>query len=212
MNKIVFLKQIYLQEVINQHEKNRADHQTRVEKELRQDNPLLSRVSSWLHRQKRSADAEYVDAFRWRPHEEAIKLCKNAGLEQSAYFLAKDLSFRKDHEPMWTKELRKICKTPTEEFTFKMKIWNPKHWIVTEHVSSGGGGGGESRVVPTKIQKTGDDTVTFKRPPGGSDPEDGLKLNVEDTSSVNSSAVTYSLTKHTLQTTHSGINHILYPN
>ena len=43
----------------------------------------------------RAADADYVDAWKWRPHEEAIKLCKTAGLEQSAYFLTKDLSFRK---------------------------------------------------------------------------------------------------------------------
>ena len=63
----------------------------------------------------------------------------------------------KDHEPMWTKELRKLCKTPAREFTFKMKIWNPQSWIVTEHHA------GESRVVPTKIQRSNDDTVTFKR-------------------------------------------------
>ena len=42
-----------LQEVINLDEKNRADHQTKVEAELRENNPLLSRVTSWLHRQKR---------------------------------------------------------------------------------------------------------------------------------------------------------------
>ena len=63
----------------------------------------------------------------------------------------------KDHEPMWTKELRKLCKTPAREFTFKMKIWNPKSWVVTENIA------GESRVTPTKIQRPGDDTVTFKR-------------------------------------------------
>ena len=41
--------------MLNQDEKSRADHQTKVEQELKQDNPLLSRVGSWLHRQKRSA-------------------------------------------------------------------------------------------------------------------------------------------------------------
>ena len=58
---------------------------------------------------------------------------------------------------MWTKELRELCKSPAREFAFKMKIWNPKSWVVTENIA------GESRVTPTKIQRPGDDTVTFKR-------------------------------------------------
>ena len=55
MKRFGFYEFFNLQEVLNQDEKNRADHQTKVEQELKQDNPLLSRVGSWLHRQKRSA-------------------------------------------------------------------------------------------------------------------------------------------------------------
>ena len=55
LKRFGFYEFFNLQEVLNQDEKNRADHQTKVEQELKQDNPLLSRVGSWLHRQKRSA-------------------------------------------------------------------------------------------------------------------------------------------------------------
>ena len=66
-------------------------------------------------------------------------------MEQSAYFLGKDLSFRKDQEPMLTKELRNLCENPARNFSFKTQIWFPQNWIVTELCL------GESTIIPTQI-------------------------------------------------------------
>ena len=109
--------------------------------------------------------ANYVKENQWRPHQEAISRCKKAHLEQSAYFLTKDLSFRKgcgaisrnffleityfiyiifiDQEPILNKEMKHLCQSPAKNVTFKTRIWNPQNWIVTEQCH------GESVIIPT---------------------------------------------------------------
>ena len=107
----------------------------------------------------------YVKENQWRPHQEAISRCKKAHLEQSAYFLTKDLSFRKgcgaisrnffleityfiyiifiDQEPILNKEMKHLCQSPAKNATFKTRIWHPQNWIVTEQCH------GESVIIPT---------------------------------------------------------------
>ena len=145
-------------EVLKEEERRQEKFKVDLEARLKVDHPILSRVDSWLERQIKNAHAEDVVKHRWDTHQEAINRCKAASLDQSAYFLNKDLSFRKDHEPMWKRELRNVCQEPAKEFKFDTRIWHPKNWIVTEHSASGSPLG----IVPTEIMDaSGDDTLCY---------------------------------------------------
>lgn len=170
-----------------------AEHLENVEKRLKEGRPLLSRVDSWLKRQLKAAREEYIEANRWRPHQEAISRCKAAQLEQSAYFLTKDLAFRKDREPILKKELKKLCKVPAKEFKFKTRIWMPKNWIVTQHF------GKEARIVSTEVQKQYGDEMTYRKTE-----ENELKWPKE-TVGITDDALSYSVCKHQIYTTNSAI-------
>ena len=65
---------------------------------------------------------------------------------QSAYFLRRDLSFRRDREPRLRGELE-IVQEPAKTFTFSTKIWMPKNWIVEMW------NGHEYEVIPTVIDE-----------------------------------------------------------
>ena len=104
--------------------------------------------------------ANYVKENQWRPHQEAISRCKKAHLEQSAYFLTKDLSFRKDQEPILNKEMKHLCQSPAKNATFKTRIWHPQNWIVTEQCH------GESVIIPTG--KISDGSSNTRNPVFGS--------------------------------------------
>jgi len=65
----------------------------------------------------------------------AFKECENQGLHQSAYFLRRDLSFRRDREPRLKVELESV-QEPAKTFTFSTDIWLPKNWIIEEQVGT----------------------------------------------------------------------------
>ena len=174
-------------EVLKEEERRQEKFQVDLEAKLKQDHPVLSRVDSWLRRQIKNAHQEDVLKHRWDPHQEAINRCKDASLDQSAYFLSKDLSFRKDREPMWKRELRSQCQEPAMHFNFETRIWNPKNWVVTEHSAASGDPIG---VVPTEVMDaSGDDTLVY-------DSEKG--------SNKTNQPVTYTLEKKIKRTNHTG--------
>ena len=57
-------------------------------------------------------------------------MCKNRNLQQSAYFLGRDLSFRQDRESRLRQELKPATEEPVKTFRFKTNIWFPKNWVV----------------------------------------------------------------------------------
>lgn len=130
-----------------------AKHVESVEKNIGERHPIKSRIRPWLKRKLRAAHVAYVENNLWRGHMGAVATCKEAKLAQSAYFLSRDLSFRKDQEPMLMKGLKKVCVQPARTFKFATRIWMPKHWTVTEHV------GNVSQVIPTVVDD--DDPVKF---------------------------------------------------
>ena len=140
---INYILNLYKLFSIVEEERLQIKHRQKEEKTLQFNYPILSRINSWLKRNLNKAVANYVKENQWRPHQEAISRCKKAHLEQSAYFLTKDLSFRKDQEPILNKEMKHLCQSPAKNVTFKTRIWNPQNWIVTEQCH------GESVIIPT---------------------------------------------------------------
>ena len=191
-----------IEEVIDEEIQGQNDHQKVIEGQFGQSHPLLSRVKSWLRRQLKRALETYCEDNRWRPHTEAIQRCKSNQLEQSAYFLTKDLAFRKDHEPILTKELRKFCKQPAKNFEFETRIWKPQNWVVTEHASNG-----ETHVVQTVVEEDpGDDTLNYV--PHHHEDHQGFtkwsSIHQDSALSNTENTVNFSVSKKTVHTNNSG--------
>lgn len=65
------------------------------EKLLRQ-HPIKSKISRWMNRQLLQERLNYVHQHEWDAHQQAIEQCKALGNHQAAYFIQRDLTFRKD--------------------------------------------------------------------------------------------------------------------
>ncbi len=114
--------------------------------ETKEERPLLSQVAPWFRRRERRARAEFARENGGRAHEEAADACANLGVSAGAYFLSKDLAFRRDREPVLREELRKVTR-PSREIRFESNIWLPKNYVVKERLP-----GGEDRIIPTVVR------------------------------------------------------------
>ncbi|XP_059139647.1 uncharacterized protein LOC131927817 [Physella acuta] len=117
-------------------------------KHLKDRYPIKSRINKWIEEQMRSFECDFIRQNLWTAHEEAISLCEEEGLDQTVYFLRRDLNFIKERETVLRKELGRV-KIPTREYTFYTRIWFPHNWIVRQsHIV------GRSDVIPTVIRET----------------------------------------------------------
>ncbi len=121
---------LVLAEVREADEELRSTHLAKFKEDQKQSHPILSRIQSWVKRKVKEEEEAYHREHRWDGHRRAIDVCKRKGLNASAYFLTRDMTFRKDREPVLKKELLKEDKKPCKTFEFRTKIWNPHNWIV----------------------------------------------------------------------------------
>ncbi|BFF89813.1 uncharacterized protein DMAD_08482 [Drosophila madeirensis] len=134
--------------------RTREDHQ----KCLSNDHSVLSRVAPWLRSKLRNAEENRLYKCAWSAHEEALKMCTQHQLHQTAYFLSRDLAFMKEREPVLLKEL-KNAKTPTRSFQWACRIWSPQSWIIRRNFQ------GQSDVIPTVISQHATSIVTPRSDP-----------------------------------------------
>ncbi|XP_022219927.2 uncharacterized protein LOC111072385 isoform X2 [Drosophila obscura] len=134
--------------------RTREDHQ----KCLANDHSVLSRVAPWLRSKLRNAEENRLYKCAWSAHEEALKMCTQHQLHQTAYFLSRDLAFMKEREPVLLKEL-KNAKTPTRSFQWACRIWSPQSWIIRRNFQ------GQSDVIPTVISQHATSIVTPRSDP-----------------------------------------------
>lgn len=120
--------------------------------------PVLSRIKPWVRDKLRKAESDFIDECRWSAHEEALALCAKQNLNQTVYFLHRDLSFMRDREPVLMKELRKV-KTPTRCFQWLTQIWFPSNWIIRRSFQ------GQSEVIPTVLSGTTTSITTPRSDP-----------------------------------------------
>lgn len=118
--------------------------QTEHRQFLMNKNQVLSKIELWLQLKLQAAEADALSKRIWSPHEQALEMCHEHNLHQTAYFLSRDLAFMKEREPALLKELKKI-KTPSRTFTFQCRIWCPSSWIIRRTFQ------GQSEIVPTII-------------------------------------------------------------
>uniref|UniRef100_A0A2C9LAC5 Uncharacterized protein n=1 Tax=Biomphalaria glabrata TaxID=6526 RepID=A0A2C9LAC5_BIOGL len=123
-------------------------HKEKLMKHLQDTYPIKSRIDTWVKEQIRAFEREFVRQNLWTAHEEAISLCEEEGLEQTVYFLKRDLNFIKEREAVLKKELERV-KIPTREYNFYTNIWFPQNWIVRQSPF-----GGRAEIIPTVIRST----------------------------------------------------------
>ncbi|XP_014217676.1 uncharacterized protein LOC106646149 isoform X2 [Copidosoma floridanum] len=116
----------------------------RLRERLERDSPVLSRIGPWMRNRMREAEARFAEECEWSAHEEALGLCAQQNLQQTMYFLHRDLTFMREREPVLLKELGKV-KAPTRMFQWPVRIWLPRNWIVRRSFQ------GQSEVIPTVL-------------------------------------------------------------
>ncbi|XP_048507153.1 uncharacterized protein LOC105689462 isoform X2 [Athalia rosae] len=126
---------------------------------MESEHPVLSRIGPWMRDRMQEAEARFIDEREWSAHEEALALCHQQNLQQTIYFLNRDLTFMKEREPLLLKELRKV-KTPTRSFQWPIQIWCPHNWIVRRSFQ------GQSDVIPTVLSNTPTSITTPRADPG----------------------------------------------
>lgn len=133
---------------------------TRIEYQrlLINDNPVLSKIKPWLQLRLDSAEKTKLSKCIWSVHEEALKMCQKHSLQQTAYFLSRDLAFMREREPVLHKELRKVT-APTRSFQWSCRIWSPQSWIVRRNFQ------GFSENIPTVICQQATSIVTPRSDP-----------------------------------------------
>lgn len=134
--------------------RTRVEHQ----KYLINDYPVLSKISPWLRLKLQAAETNKMSKSIWAAHEEALKMCANHNLQQTAYFLSRDLTFMREREPVLLKELQN-AKTPTRSFQWPCRIWSPHSWIIRRNFQ------GQSEVIPTVICQQATSIVTPRSDP-----------------------------------------------
>lgn len=125
---------------------------------LEQKHPVRSRIGPWMRDRMRIAEESFIEECKWSAHEEALTLCNNQHLNQTVYFLNRDLTFMKEREPVLKKELRND-KTPTRLFYWITHIWFPSNWIVRRSFQ------GHSEVIPTVLSSTATSITTPRSDP-----------------------------------------------
>lgn len=128
------------------------------QKYLMNDYPILSKIKPWLRQNVQIAESTKRAKWIWSAHEDALKMCAKHNLQQTAYFLSRDLAFMKDREPVLLKELQND-KKPTRTFYWSCRIWLPKSWIIRRNFQ------GHSEIIPTVICQQATSIITPRSDP-----------------------------------------------
>ena len=81
---------------MNEVERIYADGERGKKEDLKHTYPIRSRIPRWLEENLLLTHNTLVEQHKWRPHEHALAMCKQQGLDQQAYFLQRDLAFMRE--------------------------------------------------------------------------------------------------------------------
>ncbi|CAF4407685.1 unnamed protein product, partial [Adineta steineri] len=95
-----------------------------VREKLIREHPIKSKINRWIEQKLFEERINYIHQHEWDAHQLSIDQCKALGNQQAAYFIQRDLTFRKDHESI----LRLNLKSPVEPIrtiNCSRTIWLP---------------------------------------------------------------------------------------
>ena len=67
-----------------------------LRRKLVTEHPVLSLIEPWMRDRMREAETRFIDDYEFSAHEEALKLCRFQNLQQTVYFLHRDLTFMRE--------------------------------------------------------------------------------------------------------------------
>ncbi|CAF0780260.1 unnamed protein product [Adineta ricciae] len=120
---------LVMRSVVDQLNENLGKHLKTVEQTLVREHPIKSKIHRWLENKLFQARVSYIQEHEWDAHQLSIEQCKALGNHQAAYFIQRDLTFRKDHESILRHNL-KPPREPIRTISCNRSIWLPKNWIV----------------------------------------------------------------------------------
>lgn len=124
--------------------RNLTNRLNNVQERLSERYPVMSRVAPWLRAQLRNAQQKYAIEHQWSAHEKAVELCQATRLNQTVYFLMRDLTFMREREPALLRELSKV-RSATRTYTWATQKWCPSSWKIRRCFQ------GDTQVIPTVL-------------------------------------------------------------
>lgn len=149
---------VIMHRAIEKVKKDIKQERTEYQRLLTNDYPVLSKVKPWLDSKLGQAESTKAAKSVWLAYEEALKMSQKHNLQQSAYFLSRDMAFMKEREPVLRQELLKVT-APTRTFQWVTRIWSPKSWIVRRNFQ------GYAEVIQTVICQQATSIVTPRSDP-----------------------------------------------
>lgn len=67
-----------------------------LQRQMETEHPILSRIGPWMRDRMRETEANFIEECEWSAHEEALALCNLQNLQQTVYFLNRDLTFMRE--------------------------------------------------------------------------------------------------------------------
>lgn len=67
-----------------------------METNLIREHPIKSKINRWMERKLFEERLTYIHRHEWDAHQLSIEQCKALGNQQAAYFIQRDLTFRKE--------------------------------------------------------------------------------------------------------------------
>lgn len=67
-----------------------------LKRHIESEHPVLSRIEPWMRDRMREVEDKFIEECEWSAHEEALTLCTHQNLQQTVYFLNRDLTFMKE--------------------------------------------------------------------------------------------------------------------
>lgn len=99
--------------------------------DLRRVHPIKSRMKGWLEKRTKEEVEAYYKMRLWQFYESLPQGLRDAGLEDQAVLLERNISFLKGEEPTLRTKLE-AEKAAAEEFTYKSRIWRKSRWKVVK--------------------------------------------------------------------------------
>lgn len=165
---------VIMHRAIEKVKKDIKHDRSEYQKLLSNDYPVLSKVKPWLDSKLEAAESSKAVKSIWLAYEEALKMSQKHNLQQSAYFLSRDMAFMKEREPVLRQELLKVT-MPTRTFQWNCRIWSPKSWIVRRNFQ------GYAEVIQTVVCQQATSIVTPR-----SDPNQAVFLVEKEITRTNS--------------------------
>lgn len=118
-----------MKSVVDTLAENLDNHLKKTRETLIREYPIKSKISRWMEQQLFNERLNYIRQHEWDAHQLSIEQCKALGNQQAAYFIQRDLTFRKDHESVLRLNLKPPVE-PCQTINCRRSIWLPKNWII----------------------------------------------------------------------------------